>query len=87
MEWGTASAEPERRGCFPDSYQKLPRLSVAAPVTGAAESANFAAAKAVLTAWFEQTVLLLLAKHPGYRVVYFGVAPILVVNPAINKPI
>lgn len=76
MEWGTAPAEPELRGCFPESYQKLPLLSVAAPVTGAAESGNFAAAKVVLTTWFEQTVQPLLAKHPGYRVVYFGVAPI-----------
>lgn len=69
----------EMRAALPPEYESLPIERVTVPASGIVHFDDFPAAELRVTAWFKQVLQPLLYRHPDYRIVYFGVAPIAVI--------
>ena len=78
VEQGTISLG-EMRAALPAEYESLPVERVTVPASGIATFDDFPAAEQMVTAWYRQVLEPLLNRHPDYRIVYFGVAPIAVI--------
>jgi hypothetical protein len=65
---------------LPAAYRALPPMTVELDVADIAEQAihsgDWSTARRVLEERFQKDIAPLLKKHPGYRIVYFGSAPI-----------